>query len=64
MTKPLLAILLLLSPLVFGGCEFEGAVNCEIDRNSNTVTVMHEVKSAMTCRINSASEMVGPSELV
>ena len=64
MSKPLLAILLLLSSLVFGGCDFERVVYCEIDRNSNTVNVLHEVKSAMTCRINLASKMVGPIELL
>ena len=63
MTKPLLAILLLLSSLVLGACDFERVVHCEIDRKSKTVTLWHEAKSTMTCRINLDSKMVGPIEL-
>ena len=60
MTKPLLAILLLLPSVVIVGCDFEQVVHSQIDRNSKTVTLRHEVKSTMTCRINLDSKMVGP----
>ena len=42
MTKPLLAILLLLPSLVLVGCDFEQVVHSQIDRNSKTVILWHE----------------------
>ena len=63
MTKPLPAILLLLPSLVLVSCDFEQIVHCDIDRNSKTVTLWHEAKSAMTCRINLDNNMFGPIEL-
>jgi hypothetical protein len=63
MTKLPLAILLLLPSLVLVGCDFEQVVHSQIDRNSKTVTLWHEAKSTMTCRINLDSKMVGPIDL-
>ena len=62
-TKPLLAILLLLPSLVLVGCDFEQVFHCEIDRNTKTVILRHEAKSTLTCRINLDSKIVGPRDL-
>ena len=63
MAKPLFIILLLLPSLALVGCDFERVVHYEVDRNSKTVTLWHEEKSSVTCRITLDSEMVGPVEL-
>ena len=64
MAKPLFIILLLLPSLALVGSDFERVVHYEVDRNSKTVTLWHEEKSSVTCRMTLDSEVVGPIELL